>query len=231
MAGKPKADQKAIGAKPKADGWRKIPGDTPVDQVINRMTAKPKAKKRTKAESAGTPKARRASPKTVNAADRAKIKEEHAARKDQDANEPVYDPEIARVILERLSDGETLNEVCRTPGMPKPSTVRRWDLDDVDGFAAQYARARILGYLQMADDLTDIMDDGRNDWMARQMANESEDSPAKIAWQVNGEHVSRSRLRVDARKWLLSKALPKIYGDKLALTNPDGGILEVKMVA
>ena len=25
----------------------------------------------------------------------------------------------------------------------------------------------------------------------------------------------RSRLRVDTRKWLLSKALPKIYGDRL----------------
>jgi len=29
--------------------------------------------------------------------------------------------------------------------------------------------------------------------------------------------VARDRLRVDTRKWLLSKALPKIYGDKLAL--------------
>ena len=29
-----------------------------------------------------------------------------------------------------------------------------------------------------------------------------------------GDQVDRSRLRVDSRKWLLSKALPKIYGDK-----------------
>jgi hypothetical protein len=36
-------------------------------------------------------------------------------------------------------------------------------------------------------------------------------------WLVNGENLQRSRLRVDTRKWLLSKALPKIYGDKLAL--------------
>jgi len=29
--------------------------------------------------------------------------------------------------------------------------------------------------------------------------------------------VARDRLKVDTRKWLLSKALPKIYGDKLEL--------------
>jgi hypothetical protein len=29
--------------------------------------------------------------------------------------------------------------------------------------------------------------------------------------------VARDRLRTDSRKWLLSKALPKVYGDKLAV--------------
>jgi hypothetical protein len=194
-----------------------------------RKTSKPKGK--TKAESTGTAKARRASPKTVNAEDRAKIKTDYAAQQQENASEPVYDPIIARVILKRLSDGETLNEVCRTPGMPKASTVRLWALDDVDGFAAQYSRARELGYLSMADDMTEIMDDGRNDWMARQMEREAEDSPAKVAWQANGEHIQRSRLRFEGRKWLLSKALPKIYGDKVALTDAEGGKLVIEFAA
>jgi hypothetical protein len=30
-----------------------------------------------------------------------------------------------------------------------------------------------------------------------------------------GDDPARDRLRVDARKWLLSKALPKVYGDKI----------------
>ena len=40
--------------------------------------------------------------------------------------------------------------------------------------------------------------------------------------------MNRDRLRVDPRKWLLSKALPKIYGDKLTaeLTGKDGAPLE-----
>ena len=34
-------------------------------------------------------------------------------------------------------------------------------------------------------------------------------------YQLNGEHVQRSKLRVDTRKWYLSKILPKKYGDKI----------------
>ena len=60
----------------------------------------------------------------------------------------------------------------------------------------------------MADELLEIADDGSNDWMKRQHG-------ADQSYAANGEHIQRSRLRLDARKWLLSKALLKIYGDKL----------------
>jgi hypothetical protein len=43
---------------------------------------------------------------------------------------------------------------------------------------------------------------------------------------LDHEHVQRSRLRVDARKWLLSKLLPKQYGDRVEVTGKDGGPLE-----
>lgn len=38
----------------------------------------------------------------------------------------------------------------------------------------------------------------------------------------------RSRLRVDTRKWLLSKMLPKVYGDRAALelSGPDGKAIQ-----
>ena len=73
--------------------------------------------------------------------------------------------------------------------MPDERTVRRWALDDVEGFSDQYARAREIGYQGMADDLTEIADAKDGD-------------PA------------RDRLRVDTCKWLLSKVLPKVYGEK-----------------
>ena len=60
----------------------------------------------------------------------------------------------------------------------------------------------------MADEMLEIADDGSNDWMLR-------NGSGKELHGLNGEHIQRSRLRLDTRKWLLSKALPKIYGDKL----------------
>lgn len=89
--------------------------------------------------------------------------------------------------------------------MPPESTVRKWALEDRDGFSAQYATAREIGYQSMADELLDIADDSSGD------VSSDEDGNKKF----NGEFASRSRLRVDTRKWLLSKALPKVYGDKL----------------
>ncbi len=47
-------------------------------------------------------------------------------------------------------------------------------------------------------------------------------------WQLNGEHVQRSRLRVDTRKWILSKLAPKRYGDKLQHTGDGGGPIRVR---
>jgi hypothetical protein len=40
---------------------------------------------------------------------------------------------------------------------------------------------------------------------------------------------ARDRLRVDSRKWVASKLLPKKYGDKLQqeVSGPDGGALSV----
>ena len=41
------------------------------------------------------------------------------------------------------------------------------------------------------------------------------------------EHIQRARLRVDTRKWMLSKMLPKLYGDKLDVAH--SGAVSVKM--
>ena len=102
----------------------------------------------------------------------------------------VYSPEVAEEILERLSSGESLRAICRDAGMPAESTVRKWAMNTNSPFSAQYAHAREIGYACIADELMEIADDQFAD-------------PA------------RSRLQVDTRKWLLSKCLPKIFGDKV----------------
>jgi hypothetical protein len=74
-------------------------------------------------------------------------------------------------------------------------------------------------YLAIADELLEIADDGRNDWMQRTGNDE------RGGWELNGEHIQRSRVRIDTRKWLLSKMLPKVCGDKteVAVTGADRG--------
>jgi len=133
----------------------------------------------------------------------------------------LYTPELAERICAELAKGRTLKSVCRDEGMPVEATVRAWALDKEGSFFARYAKAREIGYLVMADETIDIADDGTNDYMARLGPD------GETAYVLNGEHVQRSRLRVDTRKWLLSKALPKLYGDRIAVTDPDGGEFKI----
>jgi len=43
--------------------------------------------------------------------------------------------------------------------------------------------------------------------------------------------VAHQRLRIDARKWIVSKMLPKVYGDKITqeITGADGGAIKTEM--
>jgi hypothetical protein len=134
-----------------------------------------------------------------------------------------YSAPIGKAICKMLASGMTLNEICSRPLMPPESTVRTWATDPQHPFAAKYTQAREIGYLKMADDLVNIADDSTNDFMKRKQG----DGEVEV---VNHDHIARSRLRVDTRKWLLSKALPKIYGDKTAheVSGPNGGPIETK---
>lgn len=138
-------------------------------------------------------------------------------------NTTVYTRELADEICERISCGETLRQVCRLKGMGD-STVRRWVLNDIDGFSARYAHARELCIESWADEIVEIGDNASNDWMARE-GKDGED----LGWTANGDHISRSRLRVDSRKWLLSKLRPDRYGDKLQVGgDPAGAAIQHK---
>jgi hypothetical protein len=139
-----------------------------------------------------------------------------------------YTADRAEFILDKLAEGVSLREICREHPDEAPvdeKTVRNWAINDVEGFRDRYITAKMLGHESMADEIFDIADDGRNDWMTRhnERTGISEEVP-------NNEHMNRSRLRVDTRKWYLAKVLPKIYGDKLAVTGADGGAVKVDQV-
>lgn len=104
--------------------------------------------------------------------------------------------------------------------MPDKSTVLRW-LRDREEFRVQYARAKQEGAEVMAEEILDIADDGRNDW-------EEREGRGGTYIALNREAIERSKLRVDARKWVMSKLLPKKYGDKLDVAHT--GDVKISMV-
>ena len=136
----------------------------------------------------------------------------------------LYNGALAEAICDRLADGESLNAICKSEGMPSERTVRTWARTPEHPFSPKYARAREIGYLKLADELLEIADDGTNDWM-RRTGKDGED----LGWAINGEHIARSRLRVDTRKWLLSKCLPKIFGDRITAEHTGPGTVPVRI--
>lgn len=131
----------------------------------------------------------------------------------------VFTEEVADEICERIADGESLRRICSDDDMPSKSTVFKW-LNEKPSFSDQYTRAREAQADSLFDEILDIADDARNDWMER---NGQED----IGYQVNGEHVQRTRLRLDARKWMAGKLKPKKYGEKQEVEHKGGLTVQV----
>jgi len=118
-----------------------------------------------------------------------------------------WTPELEQAILYRIAHGESVRRICIDPEMPASSSIYE-HLIESKAFAEQYARAREAQMEAMADEILDIADDGSNDYMTITKGDESYNVEDK-------EVTNRSRIRVDARKWLMSKLNPKKYGDKI----------------
>lgn len=151
----------------------------------------------------------------------------------------VYSDELRQILCDHLADGRTLRRTChivRTQYSKWRSlderTVRRWAADASHPFSPHYARARATGYDTWGDDLADISDgfevEATDLLRARLKAafEGAEDVGEAIVEAatalLDDKMTNRDRLRVETRKWLLSKMLPKVYGDKTQHVG-DGG--------
>jgi hypothetical protein len=130
----------------------------------------------------------------------------------------VYTPELGDRICELVAthDMGLRGLTALYPDLPDKSNINKWRRNDPE-FRAKYAQDKCKQLEFMTEDLIDIADVGTNDWM------EVHDKEGEnIGWRVNGEHIQRSRVRIDTRKWLASKLAPKMYGDALLPENKDG---------
>lgn len=125
-------------------------------------------------------------------------------------------PEVEEEIVAWISEGKTLREFCRQEGKPARRTVDEWRLNDPE-FSARVTRARDEGFGQIAEECMEIADDASNDWMQR-IGKDGEET----GWQLNGDHVQRSKLRIETRLKLLACWDPRRYGNKVQVGG-DGG--------
>ena len=95
-------------------------------------------------------------------------------------------------IITELATGASLRSACITADVASPAKVLKLASEDAQ-FGEHYAHAREAGYKLLADKLLEVADDDSIEPNSR-------------------------RIMVDTRKWMLSKMLPKLYGDKLDLS-------------
>jgi hypothetical protein len=118
-----------------------------------------------------------------------------------------YSAETAESVCALIMEGNSLRDIQDMDGMPSKTTVLRW-VHRYPEFRDQYARALEFRSEAHAEEILEIADDGRNDWMERKFGDD-------VRWVENGEAIRRSQLRIDARKWLMGKHAAKKYGDKI----------------
>lgn len=152
--------------------------------------------------------------------------EEQNPEKGKGGRPSIYTPELADRICGEIALGYSLRTISKDDSMPCVATVFSW-LRTNKEFLEQYERAKELQADMLAEDLLDIADDGSNDWMER-----TDKEGQSIGWQLNGEHVQRSRLRIDTRKWIASKLKAKKYGDAtlMKLADSEGQNLQVNVL-
>lgn len=140
------------------------------------------------------------------------------------APEFVWTEAVEDEIFARIMEGESVRSITaagREERFPSaPTFYKRMASDPV--FAKRYAHAKDILADNEFDEIREIADNSSNDWME----NNDPDNPG---YRLNGDHVQRSRLRVDVRKWRAARLAPKKYGDKIDLThaNPDGSPLSL----
>lgn len=134
-----------------------------------------------------------------------------------------YTKELAEQICDAIASTTIgLKHICKNNELfPSPSTIYRW-LTEKEEFKEMYARAKDIQIDQLAEEILDIADDGSNDFMTIVKGD--------MEYEIeNKEVTNRSRLRVDARKWLAAKLRPAKYGDKIDVTTDGKNINQVQI--
>lgn len=87
---------------------------------------------------------------------------------------------------------------------PCQDTLFTW-LRTYPEFSEQYAQAKVCQIELLVDEIIEISDDASQDQHMNELG----------ALVSNPSAINRARLKVDTRKWLACKLVPKVYGNKI----------------
>ena len=126
-----------------------------------------------------------------------------------------YTSLIAESICEQIALGRSVIQISNDPDYPSEATIYNW-LNAFPEFLEKYTRARELQAEHYASEIIALADTPVE---ARKVVIKADGSEEITL----GDSVERSKLQIEARKWIAMKLLPKKYGEKLDL-NHSGAI-------
>jgi Bacteriophage Sf6, terminase small subunit-like len=119
----------------------------------------------------------------------------------------LYTDELGAEICRRISIGQSVVEIGRDPDMPCRQAIHEWIVSNRNGFGDMFARAREAQAEVFVDQIIDIAD--------------------SVAGCTDNAAVQAARLRVDARKWIAARLLPRKYGDRVGLASSGSVVVRV----
>ena len=117
-----------------------------------------------------------------------------------------YSPELAYEICDLIARGESILNISKREGMPSNTTFYKW-MREIEEFKALVETAKEDQADTLFEEMIKIADDGSEDHVL--------DLEGNIIFVK--ENVQRSRLKVDTRKWVVSRLQPKKYGERASL--------------
>ena len=117
---------------------------------------------------------------------------------------PIQREQIQKKICDNLEFGESLEEICIENNLPVPTTIMSWIKKNAQ-FRKDYTRAREVGFIFKSLQLLEIADNSG----------------------LSKEEIAKASLQVSTRQWILSRLLPKKYGNMATQNNTQINITQI----
>ena len=99
-----------------------------------------------------------------------------------------YNIELGAQVCEAIGNGMLLDQIAKLPGMPSAATIYSWASKHAE-FAVMYEAALMARFDLACEELE------------------------AIAKCEPGEELDRSKMRTKTLQWIMTKRLPRVYGE------------------